>query len=575
MARRRSRPIGRAVGLVLLGCAGLAPASADAAAPIWRLEQPPPPPGAPFKVPLGIPGDLKLIAPNRGLLSVEGNATVARGLYAYNGQVWHPLATVCGGSGDTSRIAVAGPSEFWTISEPSRPRTGSGLALCHFKGGEVVASYSAPDQSPDPFRRMNAAACNGPNDCWFGGVGDQDPTGERLGAFHLHWDGASLTSVYAPQGRGVSDLQFSAGKFWESVFVGRRPEDRVDAVDLTEPESPEPRLLHSIAGGAFANDPFVPTKPAGVPNDGTELLGLDADGGGQLWAVGGGAASGPSAPPGGSVPRPPVALRYTAGAWTQLPIDAGLFGPNDRFGDVAAVPGATSAWVTTLPFAERASTSAKAKVALVSATGATTTFALPAGGAGRGSAARIACSGPTDCWMVTYAGWLFHYTDGAPQPLDTDPAFGGTITFRPNEAAEQFIPDRPPVDDSQLFAPPPVSVAQSQPKVTTKVTRLSPLLRNVRSRLRGHRLTITFRLVRKARVGLLALRRSKVVARAGARLMRPGRRSVSVRLNPRRWPTRLRFIVNEPGQKPAGGDDGDSVTTPGPANPNNSDTISR
>jgi len=483
MARRRSWPVARAVGLVLFGCAGLAPASASADAPLWRLEQPPPPSGAPFKVPLGIPGDLKLIAPNRGLLSVEGNATVARGLYAYNGQVWHPLATVCGGSGDTSRIAVAGPSEFWTISEPSRPRTGSGLALCHFKGGEVVASYSAPDQSPDPFRRMNAAACNGPNDCWFGGVGDQDPTGERLGAFHLHWDGASLTSVYAPQGRGVSDLQFSGGKFWESVFVGRRPEDRVDAVDLTEPESPEPRLLHSIAGGTFANDPFVPTKPAGVPNDGTELLGLDADGGGQLWAVG--------------------------------------------------------------------------------------------GGAGRGSAARIACSGPTDCWMVTYAGWLFHYTDGAPQPLDTDPAFGGTITFRPNEAAEQFIPDRPPVDDSQLFAPPPVSVAQSQPKVTTKVTRLSPLLRNVRSRLRGHRLTITFRLVRKARVGLLALRRAKVVARAGARLMRSGRRSVSVRLNPRRWPTRLRFIVNEPGQKPAGGDDGDSVTTPGPANPNNSDTISR
>ncbi|MDQ6750306.1 MAG: hypothetical protein M3Z33_06100, partial [Actinomycetota bacterium] len=310
MARRRRGSIGRALGLVLVGGAALGPAPAAADAPLWRLEQPPPPPGAPFKVPLGIPGDLKLIAPNRGLLSVEGNATVARGLYAYNGQIWHPLATVCGGSGDTSRIAVAGPREFWTVSEPSRPRTGSGLALCHFKDGEVVASYSTPDQSPDPFRRMNAAACNGPNDCWFGGVGDQDPTGERVGAFHLHWDGAALTSVYAPQGRGVSDLQFSAGKFWESVFVGKRAEDRVGEVDLTEPESPEPRLLHGIAGGAFTNDPFAPAKPAGVPGDGTELLGLDAGGAGQLWAVGGGAASGPSAPPGGAVARPPVALRY-------------------------------------------------------------------------------------------------------------------------------------------------------------------------------------------------------------------------------------------------------------------------
>ncbi len=60
--------------------------------------------------------------------------------------------------------------------------------------------------------------------------------------------------------------------------------------------------------------------------------------------------------------------------------------------------------------------------------------------------------------MVTWAGWLFHYSDGTPLPLDTDPAFQGTIEFRPNEAAEQFIPDRLPVDDSQLFAPPPLEL---------------------------------------------------------------------------------------------------------------------
>ena len=31
--------------------------------------------------------------------------------------------------------------------------------------------------------------------------------------------------------------------------------------------------------------------------------------------------------------------------------------------------------------------------------------------------------------------------DGTPLPRDTDPAFAGPITFRPNEAAEQFVPD--------------------------------------------------------------------------------------------------------------------------------------
>ena len=47
---------------------------------------------------------------------------------------------------------------------------------------------------------------------------------------------------------------------------------------------------------------------------------------------------------------------------------------------------------------------------------------------------------------MTSLGWVFHYTDGALQRRDADPAFTGTITFRPNEAAEQFVPDVPPVD---------------------------------------------------------------------------------------------------------------------------------
>ena len=108
--------------------------------PIWRLEQPPPPAGAPFKVPLGAPGDLSFWAPNRGLLTVEGNATIPRGIFSWNGQSWHQLATVCGGPGDTARIAWAGPDEFWVVSEPSLPRRGSGLALCRFKDGQVIGS---------------------------------------------------------------------------------------------------------------------------------------------------------------------------------------------------------------------------------------------------------------------------------------------------------------------------------------------------------------------------------------------------------------------------------------------------
>ncbi|HEY5815223.1 MAG TPA: hypothetical protein VIS95_02665 [Solirubrobacterales bacterium] len=520
----------------------LLPGRAVAAEPIWRLEQPPPPAGVPFKVPLGAPGDLEFWAPNRGLLTVEGNDTIPRGLYSWDGQSWHPLATVCGGPGDTARIAWAGPTEFWVVSEPSLPRRGSGLALCRFKDGQVVGSWSTRPEAADPFRQMMSATCNGPSDCWFGGVGSQDTLGERIGAFHLHWNGSDLFSVYGPQGRGVSDMQFHQGALFESTLVGRSPENRTEPVDLAELE-PVPRLIHRIVGTTFANDPFEPAPLEAGPDDGTELLALDSDGA-DLWAVGGGAASGPSAPVGGTVPRPPLAARLVGGAFEELDLTGAEFGAADRFGDVAAIPGADDALATVVPFSDRRSTNSKATVARIDADGTTTTTRLPAAGSGRGSAARVECPSPTECWMVTWAGWLFRYSDGTPLPRDTDPAFQGTIEFRPNESAEQFVPDRLPVDDSQLFAPPPLPLVEEAPK-GGRVKRLPPLLRRVESDLRGLRLTVSFTLTRRARVTLLAKRGGRTVARTPPKVLGPGRHSLSLRLSRDRYPTRLAFKTKE------------------------------
>jgi hypothetical protein len=532
--------------LSAVAAASLLPLPARAAEPTWRLEQPPPPAGVPFKVPLGAPGDLSFWAPNRGLLSVEGNDTIPRGLYSWNGRGWHQLATVCGGPGDTARIAWAGPTEFWVVSEPSLPRRGSGLALCRFEDGQVVGSWSTRVDAADPFRQMTSAACNGPGDCWFGGVGSQDPLGERLGAFHLHWNGRDLTSVYGPQGRGVTDIEFHAGQLYESTLVGRSPENRDDPVDLAEPE-PVPRLLHRVGGTGFANDPFEPAPLSGVPSDGSELLALDGVGP-NLWAVGGGAASGPSAPAGGAVARPPLAARLVAGGFEELSLSGVAFGASDRLGDVAAVPDSDEALAAVVPFADRRSVNSKATVARIRADGSTSLTRLPAAGAGRGSAARVACPASDECWLVTWAGWLFHYSDGAPLPLDTNPAFEGTIEFRPNESAEQFIPDRLPVDDSELFAPPPLELTPDAVEPVS-VKRLPPLLRNVRSRLHGLRLTVTFTLTRRARVRLLAKRGGRTVARTHPQVLAPGRRRLSLRLNRRRYPTRLAFRVKELGKR--------------------------
>ncbi len=228
-----------------------------------------------------------------------------------------------------------------------------------------------------------------------------------------------------------------------------------------------PRLLHKISGTAFANDPFTVAPAEGVPVNGTELLALDGDGT-QVWAGGGGATSGPAAPPGGMVPRVPIAAFLDGTRWREVAFIDPPFSSTDRFVDIAAVPGTTTAWAAVERFEEAAQTGAVARVALLGRDGTATVTTVPASGPGRGAAAKIAFTGPNEGWLVTAPGWVFHYTDGTVYPRNTDPAFAGTITFRPNEAAEQFIPDAPPVDDSELFKPPPVEVEQAEPPAQTK-----------------------------------------------------------------------------------------------------------
>ncbi len=340
----------------------------------------------------------------------------------------------------------------------------------------------------------------------------------------------------------------TAAQLFESTLVGRSPENRVDPVDLAEPEEPAPRLLHRIEGGGFANDPFLPAALPGVPADGTELLALDSDGA-DLWAVGGGAASssGPPKDPddprhdGGAVERSPLAAHLVAGSFQELPLGGPGFGLTDRLADVAAIPGSGEAFAAVVPFGERRSVNSKATVARIEPDGTTTTTRLPVAGAGRGSAARVACPAANECWLVTWAGWLFHYSDGTPLPLDTEPAFEGTIEFRPNEAAEQFVPDRPPVDDSQLFAPPELEQDPTAEPPSARVKRLPPLLRKVRSRLRGLVLTVSFTVTRRAWVALLAKRDGRTVARTPSRVFVPGRHSLVLRLSRDRYPTKLAF----------------------------------
>lgn len=560
--------ISRATGTLLAGVAvvaalALATPSTARAEATWRLEQPAPPAGAAFKVPLGVPDDMQFYAPNEGLLSVEGNAVVPAGLYFWNGRAWHQLATVCGGAGEASRIAWAGPDDFWVITEPSEPRSGSGLGLCHFKDGVIIGSYSTPFQSPDPFHPMDAAACNGPDDCWFAGIGSEDPSGQHIGAFHLHWDGTNLTSSYQPQGRGVSGLAFYDGTFYESTFVGAQEGDTEDQVTLGTPEPDGPNLIHRLTGETFTDAGFVPYPYPGVPQEGVELLSVKADEN-ALWFSGGGAASGPDVPQGGVVPSPPILVYYDEPFFIQDAIDPSLFGSEDRFVDVAPVPGVSSAWVADQPFSERKSTTAKATVALIQRDGSATLDTLPVSGPGRGSAQLVAAIGPEEAWMATSAGWLFHYTNGTVLPEDNDPNWAGTITVRPNESVEQFVSDTPPPDNSELFAPPPVAVETKATEVPVPEV-IPALLKDVSVSRHGLTVTISFKLTRLADVQLVAKLHGKAIARTRNERLKAGRHSLSLRLERKRWPNGLSFVTKEltkPKPVPATGSEGSVGTGP-------------
>jgi hypothetical protein len=574
-ARDRLRPLLVAVGaLAALACPLLGGAGAEAAAPDWHVEAvlPPQVPGLPeSKTPIGLGqvGDLEFWAPNRGLLITAGNPpTIPPGVWAYNGSSWHELASVCGAS--DGRIAWAGPEEFWTVSDgrPGQAETEgkpplADNTLCHFAGGSVVGSYGSLAFRPDSYQAMHGAGCLGAADCWF--AGDILPPGQ-VGSFHLHWNGGSLGAAPNPQGRTVLDIRRLGARLYESV--------RITTGDLiAPPESAlEPSDLHTIAPNGVSptfvslhpESPTAQSLPIYAPGEfpaGLDFLHLSATEGG-LWAAG----NPTSPPPEGSTPGEVTVLHQSAGAWSQVlgpstdPPGGNPFtrfftkereDENDVVTSIAANPGTQTAWLAldTKADVKKPSPVARARVASISADGTIgEEQVLPspseeeAGIGPKGAAARVMCSAVDNCWLVTTQGWLFHFSDEAHRhlPQDTDPAFAGLITFRPpDQGVPAVVPDAPPVDDSGLLGEVPLRGAIEPPAATESRVPV-PLLSHIRTRL-VHRdtLELRFHLAVKARLRLIARRKSRVVAKTPMLTLAAGNRSLRLRLDLRRWPTKL------------------------------------
>ncbi|HYM46607.1 MAG TPA: hypothetical protein VES65_10690 [Solirubrobacteraceae bacterium] len=582
MTSARGAALAASLVIAVSGLAAAALSPAAAAEATWRSEEPTPA-GSSWPIGLGNVGDIEFWAPNRGLLITAGDPpTIPPGLWAYNGVEWHPLATVCGAT--DGRIAWAGPEEFWAVSDGRAGQAGESSGnlerlaplqdntLCHFAGGQVAGSYAHPAFQADSYQAMRAAACLGPSDCWFAGDPLEEP---QIGAFHLHWSGGSLEAEpYPGEGHAVEDMRALAGHLYESVRIASG-----DRVAVEEARAP---VVHRI-NPAEAAPKVVPTfEPEDENGEGlplyapTELArGLDflhlsaADG--ALW----GAASRKYSEPEEAGHKPgqvTVAIRE-GGTWTQVVGPEHPLGPifppeqskeeeqfklgaqekgeakNAVVTAVAAEPGTNSAWIG-LKGAHGSAATARAVLVRVSSEGhVLEEQTLPSSreqeeGVGpKGAAAKIACPAPNDCWLATAQGWLFHLAPEGERtlPKDQDPNFAGLITFRPaDQGLPQVPPDAPPSDDSGLVEEPPNygTFAESHASVESKVTL--PLLSHLRSRLvNGSTLELRFHLAVKARVRLIAERRRQVVAATPMHTLKAGGRKLLLRLNPRRWPTKL------------------------------------
>jgi hypothetical protein len=568
MANRADQRCSFAILALVVGLLALAAASAERAQAAAGWSPVTLPKLSVFELPLGVPSDLSCQAANRCLLSTNGGVSgFGPSVFSFNGQTWRQYASVCGAYGDYGRVVWAGPADFWLITDPSPPfgQIHQGESLCHIVNGEVVGSYSSltvQGAAENAYFRLNSGACLAADDCWFGGDYAELSGGLRQGAFHLHWDGVSLTPVYAPQGRAVTDVVAFDGEFLQSVAVGASLGDNATAFNLTTPE-PEPRLLHTIAPrsgdpSAFANVDFAPAPVAGLPAAATELYALATNSlaggaGDRVWAVGGGALSGPDADGSNPFDRGPfAATRQLSGTWSELTMPDGLFGPDEQFIDVAAVPGTGRAVAAIVDGAVGFTLAGTpSEVAWIDADG---TVERTMVSATRGTIVKLACTSSTACWAATAEGRIMRFHDPAdPEPaIDQDPAFTTTITYRPNEVAEQAVSDNPPVDDSLLFAPPeetPEPEAEQPP-----AKRIKAAVQKVRSKLIGTKLVIRFRVIRKARVSITAYRKGRVVARARSKLLSKGSHRLTLRLKRDRWPTKLKLRVKEPGDKPQSDD---------------------
>jgi hypothetical protein len=592
--------------LVVAGCL-VAPSGASAQA-TWRLEQPAPPPPeagvppAPGPVGLGKVGDIKFFAPNLGVLITAGNPpTIKPGVWIYNGEGWRELSTVCGAT--DGRIAWAGQSEFWTISDGRAGQNSNGAfvarvdeTLCRFvgeAGGKVSESFATPLGEADSYQHMNAAVCLGSGDCWFGGESLPEDNAE-VGAFQLHWNGTTVEAApYLEESYAIQELLPFDGRVYQSVqplpaCSAQRPSNcgRVTKPRLTAPAL---HVLDPGLPGGFAPELQLEREELYGSHERPWALGYLhlATGSEALWAAAGKRPAASSEEPERAREEEPelskgppspleeeearelhagvTLVRYDPEAeeWTQVlgpsthPSGGEVF-PKETVEALATEPGSSEEhlWLALQSNHEAREAESgierfpnSATVVQLSKEGSVLSrepLPGPGEGSAKGGASKLTCPAVEDCWLVTAKGWLFHYAPEGERtlPANATSGFDDVITERPQDKGlPQTLPDSVPAEESgqlgEAAEPPPKPTVVKAEEARVPVALIS----NLHTRLvRGTTLELRFHLAAKARLQLLARRKHHVVARSRALVFKPGNRSIALQLSRQHWPTELHLV---------------------------------
>jgi hypothetical protein len=529
------------------------------------------------------------------------------GVWLFNGTSWVPSPgfpgyNVCPGT----TVVWAGKLDYWLIGGPtdtswSRLCRFDGAAL-EWESLELpgatkkrVTVVHGGEEKLKP-GGITSAACLAWNDCWFFGT---------YGTV-VHWNGTqlsdaspdpSLTWLQGEYTAAVARQDRQGNPF--GVAVGATAE-RYAAESTSEilpaHEGAAPPEIQVSSGGPFSPVPFTPpTSPQENDPFRTDLVAVDFDAAGQGWVAGNPAGLRVSSPrieprPISSLlPSPPSPLVPVSTSG----IDTSCHGPSEsRFtypapqdpkplkppgaflwSSIAVIPEPDEALAVgrLLPPKEQTTTDPNAEpagepvIARAACDGTTTVTRFrvddptykgslpkpPLVPADRESyASAVAVNAPNDAWAATSTGSVFNEAkDSVPQPPHL---YRLTDGAKPESPEGDDLEERPlelHLDPPILVLepPPPLPPPPPPPTVTkTHRVKLPPAIYDVRAKLHGRRslsLYLSFKLRRPVTLGAQGLRRGHVVSEARPRRFTGRRGLLILRLDRKRWPTKVRFVA--------------------------------